>query len=68
MVEHYDLLIRNGTCALPWGQEATDVGVRDGRIAGKDLEVHPVQDPHFSVAERPAIAAVYELGDATHGG
>ena len=33
MAEHYDLLIRNGTCVLPWGMEATDVGVREGRIA-----------------------------------
>jgi dihydroorotase len=33
MPEHYDLLIRNGTCVLPWGPEATNVGVRDGRIA-----------------------------------
>lgn len=32
MVECYDLLIRNGTCVLPWGIETTDVGVRDGRI------------------------------------
>ena len=31
---HYDLLIRGGTCVLPWGQEAADIGVRDGRIAG----------------------------------
>ncbi|MBN9562128.1 MAG: dihydroorotase [Alphaproteobacteria bacterium] len=30
---HFDLLIRNGTCVLPWGLEATSVGVRDGRIA-----------------------------------
>ena len=33
MPEHYDLLIRNGTCVLPWGQEITSVGVRNGRIA-----------------------------------
>src|SRR3978361_1079434 len=33
MAEHYDLLIRDGICVLPWGQEATNVGVRDGRIA-----------------------------------
>src|SRR5271155_1377127 len=33
MAEHYDLLIRGGICVLPWGQEATDVGVRDGHIA-----------------------------------
>jgi len=30
---HYDLLIRNGTCVLPWGVEQTDIGVRDGRVA-----------------------------------
>jgi dihydroorotase len=30
---HYDLIIRGGTCVLPWGEEAADVGVRDGRIA-----------------------------------
>ena len=29
----YDLILRGGTCVLPWGMEATDVGVRDGRIA-----------------------------------
>ena len=33
MEEHYDLLIRNGTCVLPWGEAAADVGVRHGRIA-----------------------------------
>ena len=33
MAAHYDLLIRGGTCVLPWGEEAADVGVRDGRIA-----------------------------------
>ena len=29
---HYDLLIRGGICALPWGLEEADVGVCDGRI------------------------------------
>jgi dihydroorotase len=33
MPAHFDLLIRRGVCVLPWGMEATDVGVRDGRIA-----------------------------------
>ena len=33
MPEHFDLLIRNGTCVLPWTQEVTNVGVRHGRIA-----------------------------------
>ena len=33
MPAHFDLLIRHGTCILPWGAETTDVGVRNGRIA-----------------------------------
>jgi dihydroorotase len=32
MSTHFDLLIRNGTCVLPWGLHATDVGVRNGHI------------------------------------
>ena len=30
---HYYLLIRGGTCVTPWGTEAIDLGIRDGRIA-----------------------------------
>ena len=33
MPAHYDLLIKRGTCVLPWGEHAIDVGVHDGRIA-----------------------------------
>jgi dihydroorotase len=33
MAAHFDLLIRNGTCMLPWGPEDADVGVRNGKIA-----------------------------------
>ena len=33
MTDHYDLLIRDGTCVLPWGMEQADIGVRDGHIA-----------------------------------
>jgi dihydroorotase len=33
MPNHYDLIIRHGTCLLPWGQTETDIGVREGRIA-----------------------------------
>ena len=29
----YDLIIRDGHCVLPWGEEVLNVGVRDGRIA-----------------------------------
>ena len=46
MAAHYDLLIRDGTCVLPWGMEATDVGVRNGRIAalGVGAERRPTDD------------------------
>ena len=33
MSAHFDLLIKGGTCVLPWGEHAVDVGVRDGRIS-----------------------------------
>lgn len=33
MAERYDIVIRGGVCVLPWGEAATDVGVRNGRIA-----------------------------------
>ena len=33
MAAHYDLLIRNGTCVLPWSSEHIDVGVCKGKIA-----------------------------------
>jgi hypothetical protein len=36
-------------------------------LAGKDVEIYLVQDLHFGVAERPAVATVDELGDAAHG-
>src|SRR5580658_8429006 len=44
MPAHYDLLIRNGTCVLPWGIEATDVGVREGRIASLGVPVDATAD------------------------
>ena len=37
MPDHFDLLIRGGTCVLPWGESpaglGVDIGIRDGRIA-----------------------------------
>ncbi len=30
---HHDLLIRGGTCVLPWGEECADVAVTGGRFA-----------------------------------
>ncbi len=38
MAAHFDLLIRGGTCVLPWGEAVVDVGVRDGRIAWLGLD------------------------------
>ena len=38
MAEHYDLLIRHGTCVLPWAQEAIDVGARNGRIVALGVD------------------------------
>ncbi|HVY18042.1 MAG TPA: dihydroorotase [Rhodopila sp.] len=32
MPAHYDLIIRNGACVLPWGTVETDIGVRNGHI------------------------------------
>jgi dihydroorotase len=33
MTQHFDLLLRGGTCVFPWGIAQADIGVRDGRIA-----------------------------------
>ncbi|HYZ21724.1 MAG TPA: amidohydrolase family protein, partial [Rhodopila sp.] len=48
MAEHFDLLIRNGTCVLPWGEADTDVGARNGRIValgvGADATAEKVLD------------------------
>ena len=44
MQPHYDLLIRHGTCVLPWGLEATDVGVRNGRIAALGVPAEATAD------------------------
>ncbi|HEY8290665.1 MAG TPA: dihydroorotase [Acetobacteraceae bacterium] len=44
MAPHYDLIIRNGTCVLPWGIEATSVGVRNGRIATLGLGADATAD------------------------
>jgi dihydroorotase len=30
---HFSLLLRGGTCVLPWGEARTDIGIADGRIA-----------------------------------
>ncbi len=44
MPTHYDLLIRNGACILPWGAEETDVGVRNGRIIALGVPTYATAD------------------------
>ena len=29
---HYDLIVRGGTCVLPWGEAQADVAILDGRV------------------------------------
>ena len=82
MAAHFDLLIRNGVCVLPWGQEATDIGVRGGRIAAigcpadataeatidaAGLHVLPgLIDPHVHLRD-PGDAAVETIPTGTRG-
>ena len=82
MPAHYDLLIRNGTCVLPWGSEATDAGVRHGQIAAlgvasdatadtvidaTGLHVLPgLIDPHVHLRD-PGDAAVETIPTGTRG-
>jgi dihydroorotase len=80
MPAHFDLLIRHGTCVLPWGVEATDVGVRNGRIVAlgaapdataertidaKGLHVLPgLIDPHVHLRD-PGDKAVETIPSGT---
>jgi dihydroorotase len=47
MAAHFDLLIRNGTCVLPWGPEVTDVGVRNGHIVALGVTGDATTDTTF---------------------
>jgi dihydroorotase len=80
MTAHYDLIIRGGTCVLPWGIEQTSVGVRQGRIAalgvGQEAEatetidatgLHVLPgliDPHVHLRD-PGDAAVESIPTGT---
>ena len=82
MAAHYDLLIRNGRCVLPWGLEDINVGVRAGKIAalGVDadasaektldatgLHVLPgLIDPHVHLRD-PGDSAVETIPTGTRG-
>ena len=82
MAAHFDLVIRNGIAVLPWGEEAADIGVADGRIqaigigAGatadatidaRGLHVLPgLIDPHVHLRD-PGDAAVETIPTGTRG-
>ena len=80
MPETFDLIIRNGTCVLPWGEEQTDVGVRGGKIVGlgvrgdaaevidaTGLHVLPgLIDPHVHFRD-PGDATVESIPTGTKG-
>jgi dihydroorotase len=76
----YELILRGGACALPWGVEAVDVGVRHGCIAAigdlggaaaeqeidcRGLHVLPgLIDPHLHLRD-PGDPAVETIADGT---
>ena len=80
MPAHYDLIIRGGTCVLPWGMEQISVGVRDGRImalgvgadatAGETVDATGLHvlpgliDPHVHLRD-PGNAAVESIPTGT---
>ena len=80
MPTHYDLLIRDGTCVLPWGEAVTTIGVVGGRIAtlhataadtadeafdASDLYVLPgLIDPHVHLRD-PGDASVESIPTGT---
>ena len=71
-MEHFDLILRNGTCVLPWGMEQTSVGVRDGRIAGLGLPAAATADATFDATNLHVLPGLIDPhvhlrdpGDAT---
>ena len=77
---HYDLILRGGTCVLPWGTVEADIGVIDGRIAAigatgtadqvldvTHLHVLPgLIDPHVHFRD-PGNPAVETIATGTRG-
>jgi dihydroorotase len=58
---HYDLIIRGGVAVLPWGAEATDIGVRQGRIAALGVPASAEAD---QVIDARGLAVLPGLIDA----
>ncbi|AHJ65217.1 dihydroorotase [Granulibacter bethesdensis] len=79
---HFDLLVRNGRCILPWGEALTDIGIRDGVIVtlsapasataeqvldASGLHVLPgLTDPHVHLRD-PGNASVETIETGTRG-
>ena len=76
---HYDLLIRGGTCVLPWGEAVCDVAAAGGRItalgtgpatADTVIEAHGLHvlpgliDPHVHLRD-PGDPAVESIPTGT---
>ena len=47
---HFDLILRRGTAVLPWGEEAADIGVKDGRISAIGVGVEASADMTIDAA------------------
>jgi len=50
MAAHFDLLISNGSCLLPWGEEDTNVGVSGGKIVALGVGAGATADKLLNAA------------------
>ena len=50
MPDHYDLLIKGGTCVFPWGEAQADLGLAEGRIAAIGALGHASADQVIDAA------------------
>lgn len=82
MKPHFDLILRRGIAVLPWGEQAADIGVLDGRIraigVGADVSANEVIDaaglhvlpglidPHVHLRD-PGDASVETIPTGTRG-
>ena len=71
-MSHYDLLIRNGTVVLPWGEAATTIGVTAGRIATLHATASDTADQLFDATHLHVLPGLIDPhvhlrdpGDAT---
>ncbi|CAI3932115.1 Dihydroorotase or related cyclic amidohydrolase (AllB) (PDB:1J79) [Commensalibacter communis] len=41
---HYDLILKNGICIFPWGEEKANIGIKNGRILSLTVGTHDDAD------------------------